>query len=39
MNSGNINRNALILVCMIAFGIPLVVRSATYLHILVLLYF
>ncbi|MBI9085697.1 MAG: branched-chain amino acid ABC transporter permease [Desulfobacterales bacterium] len=39
MKPANINRNALILVGAIAFGLPLVIRSATYLHILVLLYF
>jgi branched-chain amino acid transport system permease protein len=39
MNPGNINRNALILVGVAAFALPLVVRSATYLHILVLLYY
>ena len=39
MNPGNINRYALILVGVVAFALPLVVRSATYLHILVLLYF
>lgn len=39
MNPGNTNRNALILVGILAFCLPLVVRSATYLHILVLLFF
>ncbi len=39
MNPENINRYALILVGVVAFALPLVVRSATYLHILVLLYF
>lgn len=39
MKPENINRNALILVGAVALGLPLVIRSATYLHILVLLYF
>ena len=39
MKPKNINRYALILVAAIAFGLPLVIRSATYLHILVLLFF
>ena len=38
MKPENINRNALILVTAAAFALPLVVRSATYLHIMVLLY-
>ncbi len=34
-----INKAALVAILLIAFGLPLVVRSATYLHILVLLFF
>lgn len=39
MRQENINRFALVLVGAVALGLPLVIRSATYLHILVLLYF
>jgi len=39
MNQKQINRLAGIGLLVIAFGLPLVVRSATYLHIVVLLYF
>lgn len=39
MKPENINRSALILVAILALGLPLVVRSATYLHILILVYF
>lgn len=39
MNRKNINTLAGIGLLIIAFGLPLIVRSATYLHILVLLYF
>ena len=39
MKPENINRGALALVTVAAFGLPMVIRSATYLHILVLLYF
>lgn len=39
MNQKQINKAAFIAVLLIAFGLPLVVRSATYLHILVLLFF
>lgn len=39
MNHKQINRLALLGVLLIAFGLPLVIRSATYLHILVLLFF
>ncbi|SHO50345.1 branched-chain amino acid ABC transporter permease [Desulfopila aestuarii] len=39
MNEKQINRLAGIGLLVIAFGLPLVVRSATYLHIVVLLYF
>ena len=39
MKPENINRSALVLVTAAAFGLPMVIRSATYLHILVLLYF
>lgn len=39
MNHKQINRAALLGILLIAFGLPLVIRSATYLHILVLLYF
>ncbi len=38
MTQQKINRIAFILVGLIAFSVPLVVRSATYLHILILLY-
>ena len=38
MTRQNINRVALILVGVVAFGLPLVLRSPTYLHILILLY-
>ncbi|MDH3343781.1 MAG: branched-chain amino acid ABC transporter permease [Desulfobacteraceae bacterium] len=38
MTRQNINRFALILVGVVAFGLPLVLRSPTYLHILILLY-
>lgn len=39
MKHQHINRAALIGLLLLAFGLPLVIRSATYLHILVLLYF
>jgi len=39
MTRQNINRFALILVGVVVFGLPLVLRSPTYLHILILLYF
>ncbi len=39
MNSQHIHKLALLGVLALAFALPLVVRSATYLHILVLLYF
>jgi len=39
MTRQKINQTAFILVGIIVFGLPLVVRSATYLHILILLYF
>ncbi len=39
MNRSQINTAAFAGVLLVAFGVPLVVRSATYLHILVLLYF
>jgi branched-chain amino acid transport system permease protein len=39
MNHKQINRLALLGILLIAFGLPLVIRSATYLHILVLLFF
>ncbi|MBW1649524.1 MAG: branched-chain amino acid ABC transporter permease [Deltaproteobacteria bacterium] len=39
MTKEKINKTALILFLFIAFTIPLFVRSATYLHILILLYF
>lgn len=39
MNHQQINKAALVGLLLIAFGLPLVIRSATYLHILVLLYF
>lgn len=39
MNPKQINKVALIVILLIAFGLPLVIRSATYLHILVLLFF
>jgi len=39
MNPKQINKIALIAILLIAFGLPLVIRSATYLHILVLLLF
>ncbi|MGB3211796.1 MAG: branched-chain amino acid ABC transporter permease [Desulforhopalus sp.] len=39
MNHKQINKAAFIGILLIAFGLPLVIRSATYLHILVLLYF
>ncbi len=39
MNRQHINKIALVGLLVIAFGLPLVVRSATYLHILVLLFF
>jgi branched-chain amino acid transport system permease protein len=39
MNPKQINKIALIAILLIAFGLPLVIRSATYLHILVLLFF
>ncbi|WP_035274947.1 branched-chain amino acid ABC transporter permease [Desulfogranum japonicum] len=39
MNSQHINKIALLGVLALAFALPLVVRSATYLHILVLLFF
>jgi len=38
MTRQNINRFALTLVGVVAFGLPLVLRSPTYLHILILLY-
>ena len=38
MTRQNINRFALILVGVVVFGLPLVLRSPTYLHILILLY-
>jgi len=38
MTRQNINRFALALVGVVAFGLPLVLRSPTYLHILILLY-
>jgi len=39
MNRSQINTAAFVGLLLVAFGVPLVVRSATYLHILVLLYF
>lgn len=39
MNPKQINKVALVVILLIAFGLPLVIRSATYLHILVLLFF
>jgi branched-chain amino acid transport system permease protein len=39
MNHQQINKIALVVILLIAFGLPLVIRSATYLHILVLLFF
>jgi branched-chain amino acid transport system permease protein len=39
MTSEKINRNALILVAAAALLLPMVVRSATYLHIIIMLYF
>jgi len=39
MTHQTINKTACILAAIIALGLPLVIRSATYLHILVLLYF
>jgi branched-chain amino acid transport system permease protein len=39
MNHKQINKMALVVILLIAFGLPLVIRSATYLHILVLLFF
>ncbi len=39
MKHQQINKAALIGLLLLAFGLPLIVRSATYLHILVLLYF
>jgi branched-chain amino acid transport system permease protein len=39
MNPKQINKIVLIALLLIAFGLPLVIRSATYLHILVLLFF
>lgn len=39
MTRQKINTTAFLLVGIIVFGLPLVVRSATYLHILILLYF
>jgi branched-chain amino acid transport system permease protein len=39
MNHRHINKIAIVGLLVLAFGLPLVVRSATYLHILVLLFF
>jgi branched-chain amino acid transport system permease protein len=39
MNSQRLNRIGIIGLLLIAFAVPLVIRSATYLHILVLLFF
>ena len=39
MTPKQINKVALVAILLIAFGLPLVIRSATYLHILVLLFF
>ncbi len=39
MTAKHINKVALVAILLIAFGLPLVIRSATYLHILVLLLF
>jgi len=39
MKPENIDRYALILLGILALGLPLVIRSATYLHILILVYF
>jgi branched-chain amino acid transport system permease protein len=39
MNHQRINKAGIIALLLIAFGLPLVIRSATYLHILVLLFF
>ncbi|MGD9008236.1 MAG: branched-chain amino acid ABC transporter permease [Desulfobacteraceae bacterium] len=39
MNHQQINKAGIIALLLIAFGLPLVIRSATYLHILVLLFF
>jgi branched-chain amino acid transport system permease protein len=39
MNHQQINKAGIIGLLLIAFGLPLVLRSATYLHIMVLLYF
>jgi branched-chain amino acid transport system permease protein len=39
MKRSQINTGAAILLLLVAFGVPLIIRSATYLHILVLLYF
>jgi len=39
MNRSQINTAAMAAILLVAFGVPLVIRSATYLHILVLLFF
>ena len=39
MKRSQLNTAAMIGLLLVAFGIPLIIRSATYLHILVLLYF
>jgi len=39
MNHKQINKAAFVAILLIAFGLPLVIRSATYLHIMVLLFF
>jgi branched-chain amino acid transport system permease protein len=39
MNHKQINKVPLVVIHLVAFGLPLVIRSATYLHILVLLFF
>jgi branched-chain amino acid transport system permease protein len=39
MTRKTINTSALVLLGLVAFGIPLVLRSPTYLHIIILLYF
>jgi branched-chain amino acid transport system permease protein len=39
MNPKQINRAALVAILLVAFALPLVIRSATYLHIMVLLLF
>lgn len=39
MKQSQINTAAMIALLLAAFGVPLIIRSATYLHILVLLYF